>query len=295
MSKFIKKDILANNLKLHTEAFGKSTNPACLLIAGKMSTARFWTYEFCEYLSNQGYFVIRYDHRDVGESSEIDWEKEPYDMSDLAKDAIAILNGYGIEKAHFIGNSMGGWIAQKIAVDFPEKVQSLIIISAGPIEVTKDWETPLSNEEKKIIDTTMKLFSSRKDGKNLEETIQNFLPIWKYCNGDIPLDEEMAKKFTNDFLTRTKNKNFINHEKMMQNFLSSMKKTKNLEKIGKPVLVIYGDKDFVVLPRHEKSVADSIPKSKLIMIKGMGHTFFNQELEMKIETYIVDFLKTLKK
>jgi pimeloyl-ACP methyl ester carboxylesterase len=71
MSKFIKKDIIANNLKLHTEAFGKSTNPACLLIAGKMSTARFWTYEFCEYLSNQGYFVIRYDHRHVGESSEI--------------------------------------------------------------------------------------------------------------------------------------------------------------------------------------------------------------------------------
>jgi pimeloyl-ACP methyl ester carboxylesterase len=81
----------------------------------------------------------------------------------------------------------------------------------------------------------------------------------------------------------------------MQKFLANMKKTKNLEKIDKPVLVIYGDKDFVVLPRHEKSVADSIPKSKLIIIKGMGHTFFNQELEMKIETYIVDFLKTLKK
>lgn len=71
MSKFSKKDIFVNNLKLHTEAFGKPDNPVCLLIAGKMSTARFWTYEFCEYLSNQGYFVIRYDHRHVGESSEI--------------------------------------------------------------------------------------------------------------------------------------------------------------------------------------------------------------------------------
>ncbi|OGN65778.1 MAG: hypothetical protein A2888_00100 [Chlamydiae bacterium RIFCSPLOWO2_01_FULL_28_7] len=187
---------------------------------------------------------------------------------------------------------MGGWISQKIAIDFPERVKS-IIISAGPLEITKEWEIPLSNEEKKVLDETMKLFSSRKEGKNLEETIQNFLPIWKYCNVDIPFDEEMAKKFTRDFLTRTKNKNFMNHEKMMQNFLSSIKKTKNLEKIDKPVLIIYGDKDFVVLPRHEKSVADSIPKSKLIIIKEMGHTFFNRDLEQRIVILLVDFLQSI--
>ncbi|OGN62026.1 MAG: hypothetical protein A3F40_04495 [Chlamydiae bacterium RIFCSPHIGHO2_12_FULL_27_8] len=92
MLKFIIKDIFNKNIKLHTEAFGKPSDPACLLIAGKMSTARFWTDEFCEYLTNQVYFVIKYDHRDVGQSSEIDWEKEAYDMSVLAKDAIEILN-----------------------------------------------------------------------------------------------------------------------------------------------------------------------------------------------------------
>jgi len=68
MSKFKNKDIFINDLKLHTEAFGKSSDPACILIAGKMSTARFWTDEFCQYLAQQDFFVIRYDHRDVGES-----------------------------------------------------------------------------------------------------------------------------------------------------------------------------------------------------------------------------------
>ena len=95
-----------------------------------MSTSRFWSDAFCQYLANHEFFVIRYDHRDVGESSEIDWQKAPYAMSDLAKDAIPVIDGYGIKKAHFIGDSMGGWICQRIGVDYPERVLSLIIISA---------------------------------------------------------------------------------------------------------------------------------------------------------------------
>lgn len=75
MTKFSKKDVFVNHLKIHTENFGNPPNPTCFLIAGKMSTARFWTDAFCQCLTSQGFFVIRYDHRDVGESSEIDWQK----------------------------------------------------------------------------------------------------------------------------------------------------------------------------------------------------------------------------
>ncbi len=212
-------------------------------------------------------------------------------MSDLAKDVISIIDAYGIKKAHFIGDSMGGWVSQRIGIDYPEKVLSLVIISAGPVEITKEWLIPLTEKEQKILDETLNIFNSRRDGNNLEESVQNFLPIWRHSNADIPLDEEMAKKFTNDFLTRTKNKNFMNHEKMMQNFLSSIEKSNDLMQINKPTLVIYGEKDPVVLPRHTISVADAIPKSKLVMIEGMGHTFFNQLLEEKIANLIVNFLQ----
>lgn len=291
MTNFSRKDIFINNLKLHSEAFGKHSNPACILIAGKMSTARFWSNTFCQYLAKAGFLVIRYDHRDVGESSEIDWQKEPYTMSDLARDTILILDGYGIKKAHFAGDSMGGWICQRIGVDYPERVLSLVIISAGPIEITKEGLMTLTAEEKELLDSMSKIFLSFKEGKTLNETVNNLLSIWRYSNGNILFDEDMAKAFTIDFMTRTKNKNAKNHDLMMQKFLSEMKMSNTLKQIDKPTLIIHGDRDPVVLPRHGKAVADAISNSKLVMIEGMGHVFFNRVLEEKIAQLIIDFLK----
>ncbi len=291
MSGFSKKDIFVNHLKLHTEAFGKSSNLACVLIAGKMSTARFWTDAFCQYLASQSFYVIRYDHRDVGESSEIDWQKAPYTMSDLAKDAISVIDGYGIKKAHFIGDSMGGWICQRIAVDYPEKVLSLVIISAGSIEITKEGLMDLTVVEQEFLDRMTKMFLSVKNGKTVDETVQNLLPVWRHANAEIPFDEEMAKAFTIDFLTRTKNKNAKNHDLMMQGFLAQMKQSSTLQKINRPTLVIHGDKDPIVLLRHGKAVADAIPNAKFVTIKGMGHVFFNRSLEEQIAKLVADHLK----
>ncbi len=284
-------NVKIGDIYLHTESFGNSADPACILIAGKMSTARFWSDAFCQYLAKHGFFTIRTDHRDVGESSQIEWQKTPYSMSDLAKDAISILNCYGIKKAHFVGNSMGGWICQRIGVDYPERILSLVIISAGPIEITENDLMSLTPKEQEILDNTSKIFHSVKEGKTADETAQNFLPVWRHLNAEIPLDEEMAKKFTIDFLTRTKNKNAKNHDLMMQKFLSQMKRLNILQKIERPTLVIHGDKDPVVLPRHGKAVADAIPKSKLVMIKGVGHSFFNQALEEKIAKLVVDHIR----
>jgi pimeloyl-ACP methyl ester carboxylesterase len=295
MTKFSKKDFFVNHLKLHTEAFGKSSNPACILIAGKMSTARFWTDAFCQYLANQGFYVIRYDHRDGGESSEIDWQKAPYTMSDLAKDAISVIDGYGIKKAHFIGDSMGGWICQRIGVDYPEKVLSLVIISAGPIEITKEGLMDLTAAEQEFLDRMTKMFLSVKNGKTVDETVQNLLPVWRHANAEIPFDEEMAKAFTIDFLTRTKNKNAKNHDLMMQEFLAQMKQSNTLSKINRPVLVIHGDKDPIVLLRHGQAVADAIPNSRFVVIYGMGHVFFNHDLEKRIAQLVVDHLKNHRK
>jgi len=295
MTEFFKKDIFVNNLKLHSESFGKSSNPACILIAGKMSTARFWSNAFCQYLANHGFFTIRYDHRDVGESSEIDWQKAPYTMSDLAKDAISVMDGYGIKKAHFVGDSMGGWICQRVGVDYPERVLSLVIISAGPIEITKEGLMVLTPAEQEFLDRMTKMFLSVKNGNTIDETVQNLLPVWRYANAEILFDEEMAKAFTIDFLTRTKNKNAKNHDLMMQEFLSQMKQSNTLQKINRPTLVIHGDKDPIVLLRHGKAVADAVSNAKFIMISGMGHVFFNQDLEEKIAKLVVDHLKKHQK
>lgn len=290
MTTFSKKDILVDHLKIHTEAFGKLSSPACVLIAGKLSTARFWSDAFCQSLADQGFFVIRYDHRDVGESSEIDWQKAPYTLSDLAKDAIHVIDGYGIQKAHFVGNSLGGWICQRIGVDYSNRVLNLVIISAGPIEITKVGLMTLTAAEKEFLDQMTKMFLSVKNGKTIDETVQNLLPIWRYANAEIPFDEEMAKTYTIDFLTRTKNKNAQNHDLMMQEFLAQMKQSTTLSKINHPTLVIHGDKDSIVLLRHGKAVADAIPNARFVVIPGMGHVFFNRGLEKRIVQLVADHL-----
>ncbi len=293
MAEFSVKDIIVDNLTLHSESFGNSSNPACVLIACKQGTARFGSNTFCQYIANQDFFVIRYDHRDVGQSSKIDWEKAPYTMADLAHDAIILLDGYGIQKAHFIGDSMGGWICQRIGIDYPERVLSLVIISAGPIEIIDKTVVPeTAQKRKEDFDRVHKLFAMRKDGKTLDETVRNYLPIWQALNADVPLDEEMASDYTLDSLTRTTGKNTAqNHEHMFQNFLAHMKRSHTLSTITCPTLIIHGDKDFLVEPQLGKTVADAIPKSTFVMIQGMGHTFFNRVLEEKIAKFAVEHIK----
>lgn len=292
MTDFSKKNIVVNDLTLHSEAFGNHSNPACILIACKQGTARLWSDVFCHYLAKQGLFVIRYDHRDVGESSELDWQKTPYTMQDLAKDAILVLDGYGIKKAHFIGDSLGGWLCQWIGVNHSERVLSLVIISAAPIEITEKTAIPLGRQEQEMMDNTSKMFITRKDGEMLEETIQSYLPIWRYTNGDFPLDEKMAQDFTRDFLTRTKHKNAgKNHELMLNAFLATMKPLDVLQNINSPTLVIHGEKDTVIPLRFGQAVAAAIPKSKFVMIPGMGHSFFNRDLEEKIAKLVFEHIK----
>ena len=139
-----------NGIQLYTENFGVPSHPTFLLMACMRGTARLWSDKLCTYLANQGFFVIRYDHRDMGQSSEMDWQKTPYTMQDMANDAIAILDDYGIKKAHFVGDSLGGWLCQLIGVSHPERALSLVIISAAPIEITEKTAGPLSHEEQAI-------------------------------------------------------------------------------------------------------------------------------------------------
>lgn len=125
------------------------------------------------------------------------------------------------------------------------------------------------------------------------ENLQILLVFSLPENAEIPFDEEMAKAYTIDFLIRTKNKNAHNHDLMMQEFLFQMNQSNTLQKITRPTLVIHGNKDPVVLLRHGKAVADAIPNSKFVMIKGMGHVFFNRALEEKIAKLVVEHLKSI--
>ena len=296
--KFMKKEnekyIKSNDIQIYTEAFGEQQKPTVLLISGAMAPARFWTDEFCKQISDAGYFVIHYDHRDMGLSTSIDYEKNPYTLNDLEKDAIAILDAYKIKKAHFVGHSMGGMLVQLLALNYPERCLSITSISDGLLS-----NISLSKKDKEILDRTWKILLENKPTMNFEESLPGFLKSYKYLNGTVTFDQKMAEEYIKDMYQQSKHmfktkdgqiKSFQiphNHVKAQEN----IKVTKeDLQKITTPTLIIHGQEDYIMLPINAQQTAQAIPNSKLKIIPGMGHMIFNHDLENEIAKLIIQFI-----
>jgi pimeloyl-ACP methyl ester carboxylesterase len=121
-------------LSFATEAFGAPTAPAILLIMGATASMLWWPDELCHSLADAGHFVIRYDNRDTGRSTTQQPGPPAYTIADMADDAIAILDGYGLARAHLVGMSLGGMIAQLAALKYPHRVRSLTLISSSAFD-----------------------------------------------------------------------------------------------------------------------------------------------------------------
>ena len=124
--------IEANGVELCTEAFGDPADPPVLLVMGIGASMLWWEEGFCRMLAEGGRFVIRYDHRDTGRSVTYEPGRPEYTGADLVADAVGVLDAYGIPAAHVVGVSAGGAFAQLLALDFPDRVLSLVLISTSP-------------------------------------------------------------------------------------------------------------------------------------------------------------------
>jgi len=292
--------VTPQNIHLNTESFGDQKDPAVLLISGAMSPARFYTDEFCTQIVDAGYFVIRYDHRDMGLSDSVDYLKNPYCLNDIAKDAVAILDDYKIKKAHIIGHSMGGAIAQLLALDYSDRVLCIVPISSAVLS-----NVEFTDEEKAEFAKTWEVISKNKPTKIYEESVDGFLQSYKYFNGDVEMDEDLARQFIKDMYKRSKPEHVEwfdkyskgidpvhNHVKAQHNIVD---RTEDLRMLQIPTLVIYGQNDLLLFPRViQKYCIDLIPNAKVFMISGMGHMIFNRELEKKIANACVKFFKENK-
>src|SRR5262245_36402446 len=143
-------NVAANGIQIEYDAFGDSTNPPLLLIMGLGAQMIVWDTEFCEQLAARGFYVIRFDNRDVGLSTHFHDAPEPdvlaamagdassaaYTLSDMAGDAAGLLDALGIENAHIVGASMGGMIAQALTIEHPDKVQTLCSIMSTTGDTT---------------------------------------------------------------------------------------------------------------------------------------------------------------
>jgi len=262
-----------------------------------MASARFWIDTFCQQLADKGYFVIRYDHRDMGLSSAIDYMKNPYTINDLANDAIAVLDAYNIKKAHIVGHSMGGAIAQLLALDYPSRVSSITLVSSSVLA-----NIELTPQEKEHLDITWQEMMKNKPTKNYAKSVDGFLKSYAYLHGNIPMDNNLALAYIKDMYERTKPEHLEwfekfsagieplhSHVKAQQNITD---RTQDLKKIQIPVLVIHGDKDCLAFSRIIKQYCvDMIPKAKMLVIPDMGHMILNKDLFEKIGNITLETIK----
>jgi pimeloyl-ACP methyl ester carboxylesterase len=268
----------ANNIEIHYETFGDPSAKPLLLIMGFGSQLIHWDEEFCEMLAKCGHYVIRYDNRDVGLSTKIDeagtpdflkaissfqkGEKvqAPYTMDDMADDAVGLLDALKISSAHICGCSMGGVIAQYLAINHPSRVLSL----TSMMSTTGNPDLPPLNPE------AMKLFLLPVPSKR-DAYIKDYVKREKVMYGPIiPLDEERrrlyaAKAYDRCFYPQ-------GNTRQIMALLTSGNRKPALASVKIPTLVIHGGNDPLVSLEAGKDTAEAIPGAELLIIDGMGHS-----------------------
>jgi pimeloyl-ACP methyl ester carboxylesterase len=271
-------------LKLWTETFGQKGKPAVLMIMGAGCTGYTWPDELCEAIAQKGYFVIRYDHRDIGHSSCINYSTSPYTLNELAEDALAILEYYQVKKAHVVGASMGGMIGQMLAIHHPEKVITLISImsTADHTPITckvfgKQTSSTLPPPHEKVL---RRLVESRLEAcKTVEDRIKRAIRNYR----TLAASEEEDEQFWREMEERCEKscpsygKNATNHWFAVAGSEARLDK---MHKIRAPTLVIHGEEDPLIPVEHGKATARAIPQAELLILPKMGHVISRKNLPL---------------
>jgi len=275
----------SKGINLWTESFGDRINPAVLLIAGAQAPSTYYPDFFCKRLVEMGYFVIRYDHRDIGYSTHLpiikDHNKPIYNLFDLTKDALAILDSYKIKRAYVIGHSMGGNVVQYLAAFYPERVLKVISMSVGVGIGTK-----ITGEQSAKYNAVMKELLKNKPTGDFEKDWRfGWKRSFKLLHGSrYKLDETMAKNYIKTLYERNKN----DIKPAWNQIAAQQNKAYVLYKLPAGMLFIHGSEDILSPPEE----IQQLPKKfKTVILDGVGHMFLNRSLWNEILGVIVKHLK----
>jgi pimeloyl-ACP methyl ester carboxylesterase len=260
-------------IELCFETFGDPADPAVLLVMGLGTQMLGWHEDFCTALAGRGFHVIRYDNRDIGRSTILSSAPVPslgqiirrdkraatYTLAEMAADGVGLLDHLEIERAHVVGVSMGGMIAQTIAARRPERVLSLtsIMSSTGSrwrgqpaLRTYRQFLRPVSTDRATYIAQTAALFEivGSPGFDRADDDLRSLLGAM-YDRGHDP-----------GSVTR-----------QLAAILASGDRTAELRRITAPTLVIHGTADKLVAPSGGRATARAIPGARLLMIEGMGH------------------------
>jgi pimeloyl-ACP methyl ester carboxylesterase len=255
--------IEANGVDLCTESFGDPADPPILLIMGMSGSMLWWEEGFCRMLAEGGRFVIRYDHRDTGRSVTYEPGHPGYIGADLVADAAGVLDAYGIPAAHVVGVSMGGALAQLLALDFADRVLSLVLISTSRA-LPGGRRLPPPTAELARFAAAAKVDWS--DSVSVIEYLVDYLRV--LAGGQRPFDEAAVRELARREVERARNVGAAqNHGLLADDELSR----EPLSSISVPTLVIHGTADPLFPPEHGEALAEEIPGARLVPLQGAGH------------------------
>ncbi len=255
--------IEVNGVELCTEPFGDPAGPPILLIQGISASMLWWDERFCRTLSDYGCFVIRYDHRDTGRSITYERAHPRYTGADLVADAVGVLDAYGIPRAHIVGVSAGGAFAQLLALQFPERVLSLVLISTSAATPGDRDLPPPADEFRRFVSTT------RVDWSDRDSIIEYLVGYSRVLVGDRrQLDEALVRDLLRRDIDRARDFAAArNHDLLSEGESSS----EPLSLIRTPTLVIHGTADPMFPVEHGEALAHEIPGARLLRLDGAGH------------------------
>jgi pimeloyl-ACP methyl ester carboxylesterase len=267
----------ANGIDICYDIFGYSDAEPMVMIMGLGAQMIHWDDEFCRELAAHGFRVIRFDNRDIGLSSKMTGGKPftlfelaklrflgtpvaaPYKLSDMATDVVALLDVLRIRTAHVVGASMGGMIAQELAITYPERLRSLTSI----MSTTGNPRLPQPSR-------AVSLMLLKPQPVGYAAFLERFKQTWLFLRvGSFPDDE--ARDLDRAERTYARGLNPEGVGRQLRAILASGNRKERLAKVTAPTLVIHGKVDPLVHPAGGRDTAASIPGAKLMMVDRMGH------------------------
>jgi pimeloyl-ACP methyl ester carboxylesterase len=253
--------ITVGAVELCIQTFGDRRHPAVLLIHGACASMVWWEAELCERIAAGGRFVIRYDQRDTGRSTSFPVGRPGYAMSDLAQDAVGLLDALAIERAHVVGRSMSGGTALFLAVDHPDRVASVTFMST----TTGDDGLPSPTRAFIAADT-----GDAPEVDDVDAMVEHVTQAVLAYHGTSPLaDEDHVRSLARIDVERTRDlaASMTNHFAM--EFDGPRKG--GFAEVSCPALVVHGAVDPAFPVEHGRALQAALPGSRLVVLEEAGH------------------------
>lgn len=266
-----------NGIELEYETFGDPSAPPLFLVMGLGAQMLLWEEDFCGALADAGFFVVRFDNRDVGRSTILAAAgvpnvfeamqalasgrpvDAPYTLADMADDTVALMRALGVARAHVVGASMGGMIAQTLAIRHPDRLRSMTSI----MSTTGDPSLPPATPD------AMRVLLTPPPGDR-EGNVARALAAWKVIGSpQYPADEDRLRDLFGRAFDRGYHPEGV--ARQMTAIFASGDRTAALRSVTVPTLVIHGAADPLIRVEAGRATAAAIPGAELLVIEGMGH------------------------